>query len=484
METELGQEFRLREAPLTPPLPRGDSCEHDMRYLRTLSEAAFTGCLVQPALTTQPTTKLNARGAILLLGGPSGSGKTAAVDMLISAWPSLFERPTSFTTRQRREDEGTEYIHVSQEEFASRDRSGDFVNSDIVYGNHYSISRDSIERILLNGKIAVKEVHPSNHHQFETMFDCPVVSVLIADSPLTDLPDERVTDDSSYYSTGIDPLQFHIIVHRRHGRLHETVNEIRLKVTRHLGWIDQSGENLDPRIVDRSNRNGYDAIASEFDDDLRITTRDFHSSSSRFFMQHIRELGPEDDVLEIGPGGGWLRSSFDWPAIHSYTGAEISPAMRVLPLGASEDIQLVDSLRNLPFADETFSAIFGSLCEGAWYPLVLCELHRVLKPGGRIIVSLPAEEWASATRKSDSLMHTTFSLADRREIKVYSLVRSPEAGSELLAHCGYKEVTITPGQAETGEWTATAPAIIQAAAQLEKPLSELRILDLVVAVRD
>jgi len=67
---------------------------------------------------------------------------------------------------------------------------------------------------------------------------------------------------------------------------------------------------------------------------------------------------------------------------------------------------------------------------------------------------------------------------------VYSLVRSPEAGSELLAHCGYKEVTITPGQAETGEWTATAPAIIQAAAQLEKPLSELRILDLVVAVRD
>ncbi len=86
------------------------------------------------------------------------------------------------------------------------------------------------------------------------------------------------------------------------------------------------------------------------------------------------------------------------------------------------------SVNALPFADDSFDAAVSAdvLCHAAVDPLVaLAELKRVLRPGGRLVVNMPAYRWL-------------LSAHDRRVQNVRRLTAADTAA--LLRQAGFGQV--------------------------------------------
>lgn len=102
-------------------------------------------------------------------------------------------------------------------------------------------------------------------------------------------------------------------------------------------------------------------------------------------------------ALEVGPGPGYL--GLEWlrrTEGSRLTGLDISPDMidiarrNAAEYGLTERAEYVrGSGTSLPFADGAFDGVFsnGSLHEWADVPGTLAQMHRVLKPGGRLFLS-------------------------------------------------------------------------------------------------
>ena len=58
-------------------------------------------------------------------------------------------------------------------------------------------------------------------------------------------------------------------------------------------------------------------------------------------------------------------------------------------LAAQVQFEQCDASKNLPSDDNTFDAVFSNdvLCHLPGRPRVLCEMFRILKPGGRMLFS-------------------------------------------------------------------------------------------------
>lgn len=100
-------------------------------------------------------------------------------------------------------------------------------------------------------------------------------------------------------------------------------------------------------------------------------------------------------ILDAGSGAGALIAS--WQEAHVVFGVDISPlALRYArALGVTRPVDA--SLMDLPFSDASFDV---AICLDVLYHVgltdsrrALAELRRVLRPGGWLLVRLPAYEW-------------------------------------------------------------------------------------------
>ncbi|MGO4120167.1 class I SAM-dependent methyltransferase [Arthrobacter sp. YAF16] len=97
-------------------------------------------------------------------------------------------------------------------------------------------------------------------------------------------------------------------------------------------------------------------------------------------------------ILDAGCGSGPLSAALSAKGA-VVTGFDSSPAMLELArqrLGESADLHLADLSRPLPFADDSFDDVVASLVLHYLedWSAPLAELRRVLKPGGRLILSV------------------------------------------------------------------------------------------------
>ncbi len=91
-------------------------------------------------------------GLVFVLSAPAGAGKTTLVHMLTKEFSSVKES-VSYTTRQPRigEVHGVDYYFVSQEEFAKKRASGDFLECAEVFGQWYGTSKEAMQKVVESG---------------------------------------------------------------------------------------------------------------------------------------------------------------------------------------------------------------------------------------------------------------------------------------------------------------------------------------------
>ena len=98
-------------------------------------------------------------GRLFVISAPSGAGKTSLSRALSKSLPEL-EISVSHTTRDRRSDEqhGSDYYFVSMAEFLDMQTQGQFIESAVVFGNHYATSRSVMDRVIEQGHHLILEI--------------------------------------------------------------------------------------------------------------------------------------------------------------------------------------------------------------------------------------------------------------------------------------------------------------------------------------
>ncbi|WP_320129844.1 methyltransferase domain-containing protein [uncultured Sphaerochaeta sp.] len=148
------------------------------------------------------------------------------------------------------------------------------------------------------------------------------------------------------------------------------------------------------RRVVETNEGIQDTLTVEVFDAFAKGMRDKHWNNVDTFIKTGITSGT---VLEIGPGPGYV--GLEWllqTKGTTLTGCEISKAMIAVAQKNAAQYQLSDRVQyvegtglHMPFEDSSFDAVFsnGSLHEWEDPALVLNEIFRVLKPGGRMCIT-------------------------------------------------------------------------------------------------
>ncbi len=184
-----------------------------------------------------------------------------------------------------------------------------------------------------------------------------------------------------------------------------------------------------------SNRHFYDRIAGAYD-----FIADANERAARQAGVAALAVAPGESVLELGFGTG--NEVLDLARLVGSSGAvagiDISPGMlavaerKLAATGVKADLRVADA-RSLPFADASFDAAYTSFTLELFpvgdIPVVLAEVRRVLKPGGRLAVVSMATvrpgHHTSALERTYIWMHRHFPhLVDCRPIDTEALVAS------------------------------------------------------------
>jgi len=165
--------------------------------------------------------------------------------------------------------------------------------------------------------------------------------------------------------------------------------------------------------------------------------RGLHAEMAGALARH-RTWSADDRVLDAGCGtGGLLVSLRDRAPAMQLFGLERDGVAAGVAQSASGQPIAGGSVTQLPFPDATFAAIVSAdvLCHrGVEEAMALRELHRCLKPGGLLVLNLPAYQW----------------MLSEHDIAVHNVRRYTAAGvCRLLISAGF-----------TGIWTSYWNAIL------------------------
>jgi len=120
------------------------------------------------------------RGMMIVLSSPSGAGKTTLSKRLLASDDNI-TMSVSVTTRTPRtgEVDGTDYIFVSQDEFASMRDQGELLEWAEVFGNFYATPRKPVEEVLSKGGDVLFDIDWQGTQQLMAKMGEDVVRIFI-----------------------------------------------------------------------------------------------------------------------------------------------------------------------------------------------------------------------------------------------------------------------------------------------------------------
>ncbi|WP_411075932.1 class I SAM-dependent methyltransferase [Streptomyces sp. cmx-4-7] len=147
-------------------------------------------------------------------------------------------------------------------------------------------------------------------------------------------------------------------------------------------------------------REAYDAVASTYEQMFRDTLRDLPLDRAMLdaFAEVVRE-GGEGRVADLGCGPGHVTAHLDGLGLEAF-GVDASPAMIRLARRAHPHLRFdVGSMAALDIADGALDGVLSRWSvihiPPGELPAVLAEFHRVLAPGGHLLIAFSASEGPS-----------------------------------------------------------------------------------------
>ena len=112
------------------------------------------------------------KSRLIAFSAPSGAGKTTLIKSLVDRHDELIIS-ISATTRKRRpkEEEGRDYLFLTENEFNAKIKNGSFLEYESVHGDYYGTLKSTVENFLnenktvlfdidVNGALAIKKEYP------------------------------------------------------------------------------------------------------------------------------------------------------------------------------------------------------------------------------------------------------------------------------------------------------------------------------------
>ncbi|MGL4394253.1 MAG: guanylate kinase [Brevinema sp.] len=122
-------------------------------------------------------------GKVIVISGPSGVGKTSLYKKVLETYKDRLDFCVSATTRAMRDSEenGRDYHFLTEDEFKYLLASGEFIESERLYGNYYGTLRSEVTRIWDSGKTCLLDIDVKGGLKVHDLF--PDQSTLIFIAP-------------------------------------------------------------------------------------------------------------------------------------------------------------------------------------------------------------------------------------------------------------------------------------------------------------
>jgi SAM-dependent methyltransferase len=165
----------------------------------------------------------------------------------------------------------------------------------------------------------------------------------------------------------------------------------------------------------------YDRLRDAMPEWLRRYVQHFEASIEDAVLAFSESLKPDSRVLDAGAGEGNYKAHF---AKHRYCGLDLGIGDTAWDYSR---LDVLGDLAHLPFEDGVFDACLNVVTlEHVREPAqVVCELARVLRPGGRLLLIAP-HEWEEHQQPHDYYRYTRYGL------------------EYLLERAGFSEISIQP----------------------------------------
>jgi|SRR5579862_9560035 len=155
----------------------------------------------------------------IVLSAPSGSGKTTVTKLLMRRRSDI-GYSVSCTTRAPREGEvaGTDYLFVSEGEFAARRDRGEFAEWAVVHGRMYGTLKSAVQHVLDQGRHVMMDIDVQGAAQFAVAYPNSVLIFMLPPSveTLVERLQERQTENAATLLTRLRSARAELHAVRRY----------------------------------------------------------------------------------------------------------------------------------------------------------------------------------------------------------------------------------------------------------------------------
>jgi SAM-dependent methyltransferase len=200
----------------------------------------------------------------------------------------------------------------------------------------------------------------------------------------------------------------------------------------------------------RQTRTAYDTVAADYAEILRneLDEKPLDRAMLGVFAELVRGTGG-GPVADLGCGPGRVTAHLNSLGVAAF-GIDLSPAMIAVARGRYPGFRFDEgSMTALDLADRAVAGIV------AWYsvihtppeslPMIFAEFHRVLTPGGHILLAFQA---------GDERVHLRQGYGHEISLDAYRL--APDRIADLFARAGFVEHARLVREPERGEKTPQA----------------------------